>query len=155
MPDFADRPNRWPLPPVVFIACLALGYGAQMTLPLGWEKAMWSRAIGAVLIGLGLMTIVWASSTLARAMTTILPHMPSSSLVTHGPFAWSRNPIYLGEAFILAGLGFIEGSFWFVAAAATFVNLITLLAVVREEAHLQARFGDAWRTYAARVRRWI
>jgi protein-S-isoprenylcysteine O-methyltransferase Ste14 len=75
--------------------------------------------------------------------------------VTRGPFALSRNPIYLGEALILSGLAGIESSAGYAAAAALFVILVTRLAIVREEAHLAARFGAAWEAYAGRVRRWL
>lgn len=152
---FRDRPNRGPWPPAAFVFCLCLGYGLSSAYDLPIPAVAPWRALGAVLIGLGLMLIVWASATLARARTTILPHHASERLVTGGPFAFSRNPIYLGEALILAGLGGIEASLWHPIAAITFVNLVALLGVVREEAHLEARFGDAWRSYAARVRRWI
>lgn len=153
----AQRPQRFPLPPVVFVACLIFGYMAGSALPFGLEKPVPTalRAAGALCFGFGLMMIIWASSTLARAMTAILPHMGASALVTHGPFAWSRNPIYLGEAFILLGLFGLDGSFWMLAAAITFVNLVTLFGVMPEERHLAARFGPAWEDYAGKVRRWL
>jgi protein-S-isoprenylcysteine O-methyltransferase Ste14 len=75
--------------------------------------------------------------------------------LTSGPFAWSRNPIYLGEASLIAGFGLLKGSLWLLIAAITFVNLVTLLAVIREEAHLAARFGEDWQAYVRKVRRWL
>lgn len=151
---YAERPNRQPLPPLIFFGCVALGYGLNQVLP-ALPASQVLKAAGALALGAGLMLVMWASLTLARAQTAILPHHPASRLVATGPFAFSRNPIYLGEALILSGLAGIEASAGYAAAAALFVMLVTRFAIVREEAHLAARFGKAWEAYAGRVRRWL
>lgn len=151
---YAERPNRQPLPPLIFFGCVALGYGLNLVLP-GLPPSQVLKAAGALALGAGLALVMWASLTLARARTAILPHHAARHLVTSGPFALSRNPIYLGEALILSGLAGIESSAGYAAAAALFVILVTRLAIVREEAHLAARFGAAWEAYAGRVRRWL
>jgi protein-S-isoprenylcysteine O-methyltransferase Ste14 len=75
--------------------------------------------------------------------------------VTEGPFKWSRNPIYVGNAVILLGFLFLTGSPWFLLMSALFVVLVDRLAIRGEERHMEALFGEAWRRYAASVRRWI
>lgn len=152
---YAERPNRFPLPPLIFLASLALGYGLNALAPVALPLATLAKALGALALGAGLGLILWASSTLSRAGTAILPHHAARRLVTAGPFAWSRNPIYLGEALIIAGFGGVEGALGYLVAAAVFVMAMTHFAVVREEAHLAARFGAEWDAYAARVRRWV
>jgi protein-S-isoprenylcysteine O-methyltransferase Ste14 len=151
----ADRPNRYPLPPLIFVASLALGYGLNVLAPVALPLPGLAKLVGALALGGGLALVLWASSTLSRAGTAILPHHAASRLVTTGPFAWSRNPIYLGECLLIAGLGGVEGAFAYWVAAAVFVLAMTHFAIVREEAHLGARFGSEWQAYAARVRRWI
>lgn len=151
---YAERPNRRPLPPLIFFGCLAAGYGLNLALP-GLPASQVLKAAGALALGAGLALVMWASLTLARAQTAVLPHHPARRLVTKGPFGLSRNPIYLGEALILAGLAGIESSAGYAAAAALFVMLVTRFAVEREEAHLAARFGAAWEAYSGRVRRWL
>lgn len=150
-----DRPNRYPLPPLIFVASLALGYGLNALAPVSLPLPGLTKAIGALSLGAGLALILWASSTLSRAGTAILPHHAASRLVTTGPFGWSRNPIYFGELLLIAGFGGVEGAFAYWVAAAIFVLAMTHFAIVREEAHLGARFGAEWQAYAARVRRWI
>ncbi|MBY0364028.1 MAG: isoprenylcysteine carboxylmethyltransferase family protein [Phreatobacter sp.] len=152
---YADRPNRFPLPPLIFAGALALGYGLNWLAPVALPLAIVFKAAGALALGAGLALILWASSTLSRAGTAILPHHAARRLVTAGPFAWSRNPIYLGEALIIGGFGGVEGALGYLVAAAVFVMAMTHFAVVREEAHLAARFGADWQAYAARVRRWV
>ena len=92
---------------------------------------------------------------MARARANILPHRAATALVTEGPFRLSRNPIYVGNTVVLAGLGLAVGNLWFLPAAAVAALLTQRLAIVREEAHLAALFGDEWTSYAARTRRWL
>lgn len=152
---YADRPNRFPLPPLIFVGALALGYGLHALAPVALPLAMAFKVAGALALGAGLALILWSSSTLARAGTAVLPHHAATRLVKTGPFGWSRNPIYLGEALIIAGFGGVEGALGYFVAACVFVLAMTHFAVVREEAHLAARFGEDWQAYAARVRRWV
>lgn len=152
---YAERPNRFPLPPLIFLASLALGYGLNALAPVALPLPTLAKALGALALGAGLALILWASSTLARAGTAVLPHHAARRLVTTGPFAWSRNPIYLGEALIIAGFGGVEGALGYLVAAAVFVMAMSHFAVVREEAHLAAGFGPDWEAYAGRVRRWV
>lgn len=78
----------------------------------------------------------------------------SSHLVTDGPNAVSRNPMYAGMALGLAGTGLLTGRPWPALAAAGFLATVTP-QVRREEAALAATFGPAWEVYAQRVRRWV
>ena len=102
-----------------------------------------------------LLLDVWAFRTLRRHRTTILPHAGASALVTEGPFGLSRNPIYVGNLLLIVGVGLAAGRPWFVLLSPALALALRELAIVREERHLAARFGAAWRAYAARVRRWV
>jgi protein-S-isoprenylcysteine O-methyltransferase Ste14 len=106
-----------------------------------------------ILAGIGLD--VAAMLEMRRHRANILPHRAATALVTTGPFALSRNPIYLGNTALLAGAGLAFGSPWLIIAAAVAAQAVTILAIRREEAHLSARFGDAWAAYAKRTPRWL
>ena len=88
-----------------------------------------------------------------RARANILPHRAATALVTRGPFAFSRNPIYLGNTLMMAGVGLAVGNPWFIATGLAAALLVERLAIRREEQYLDARFGQAWRDYCARVGR--
>jgi protein-S-isoprenylcysteine O-methyltransferase Ste14 len=120
--------------------------------PLGFAPM---PVIGTVLAVAGLGLIAWAALTMRAARTTILPHRGADALVTRGPFGFSRNPIYLGDALLLAGIGLIAGSAWMLVMVPLFVAAVTVLAIRREEAHLARRFGPVWDGYRSRVRRWL
>jgi protein-S-isoprenylcysteine O-methyltransferase Ste14 len=85
-----------------------------------------------------------------RAGTNIRPDQPTLALVTDGAFRFSRNPLYLAATGLYVGVALLVDALW------PLVLLIPMLAVVaREERYLEAKFGDAYRAYKARVRRWL
>jgi len=103
----------------------------------------------------GLALFAWAAWTLRRHGTTILPDKAADVLVTDGPYRLRRNPIYIAHVLILLGVAEVTHNIWFAVAAAAYVPLVSWLAVLPEERHLEARFGDAYRAYMAKTRRWI
>jgi protein-S-isoprenylcysteine O-methyltransferase Ste14 len=76
-------------------------------------------------------------------------------LITDGPFAYSRNPTYLAGTFVLLGWALFYGSVVILILAVAGWTLLHYLKVPREERGLEARFGEAYRTYRSRVPRWI
>jgi protein-S-isoprenylcysteine O-methyltransferase Ste14 len=153
--NIEERPNRFPWPPVLLVLFIALGFVLRAALPFDVARTPFGQFAGFVLIALALALDAWASFTFTRAKTTILPHRGSQALVTHGPFAYSRNPIYVGNLMILAGVGLLAGSLWHIVLAPALAFAIGYFAIRREEAHLAARFPREWTEYTARVRRWI
>ena len=90
-----------------------------------------------------------------RANTTVRPDRPATTLVTDGPFRYSRNPLYLALTFMYAGIGIIANSLWALLLLAPVVLFMSLFVIRREEAHLQRAFGAEYESYRARVRRWL
>ena len=80
---------------------------------------------------------------------------PPAALVTWGPFRFSRNPMYVGFVLFYTGVGLLLNSLWIVLLAAVFVAGLTQVIIVRDERLLEKQFGDEYRTYQARVRRWL
>lgn len=151
----ADRPNRLPWPPILFGSAALAAWVAGMAVPLPWLSAAWLVVAGWGVMAAGLALDLWAMAVMTRRRANILPHRAATALVTDGPFAWSRNPIYLGNTLLLTGCAAAFGYAWFLAAAAVAALAVTALAIRREEAHLAARFGAEWSAYAARTSRWF
>ncbi|MEP9351595.1 isoprenylcysteine carboxylmethyltransferase family protein [Xanthobacter sp. KR7-225] len=154
----AERPNRIPWPPLLYGAALALGFGLGWLAPLGWPREPAGGALriaGGTLAAMGLALDLWSVVALHRARTNILPHRAADRLVTGGPYALSRNPIYLGNTLLVLGLGLALANGWLMVAAFTAAVATDRLAARREEAHLAARFGAEFAAYRARVPRWI
>ena len=153
-----ERPNIFPWPPVLLVGALADGFLINWLWPLSPPEGVARivlAVIGACLVCTTVALDVTAMLALRRARTTIMPHKGSDALVTDGPFTKIRNPIYLGNVFLVAGLGLLIGNVWLVAMAPILGIAIDKLAIEREEAHLKARFGKAYEDYMARTKRWI
>jgi protein-S-isoprenylcysteine O-methyltransferase Ste14 len=110
---------------------------------------------GAALILLGVGVAIVAARSFDKAGTTIRPFDTSSALVTHGPFRFTRNPMYLSMAVALLGTGIALGDVLPFVVIPAFVSILQLRFIRHEEAMMEAEFGDAYRAYKERVRRWL
>ena len=152
-----DRPSAVPWPPLLLLVLIAASIGLGRLAPLPWPGLddLAVQIVGLGIGGAGLALMAWAIWTLHRARTTVQPHKSADHLVTTGPFTRFRNPIYLGDVMVLLGVAELTKNLWFVAAAFTFAVLVTWLAIIPEERHLEARFKDAYLDYKKRSRRWL
>jgi protein-S-isoprenylcysteine O-methyltransferase Ste14 len=156
MTPFQDRPNVIPWPPILFLGVLALAYLLSRVLPLALPGPVALFVpLGWLLVVASMGLMLWAFLAFRQHQTSVLPNRRADALITAAPFNISRNPIYLSEAVLLFGLGLVNGSLWYGLVVAPFMLAISRMAIIREEAHLAARFGAEWSTYAARVRRWL
>lgn len=156
--NIKDRPNTIPWPPIIFLGVAVIAVLLNRLWPIAVvPEALqsWFVFAGAAVAGLGLALDLGAMSAMRRARTNILPHRAADQLVTDGVFAFSRNPIYLGNTMLLIGIGLVLGSVWMIGGAFVAALLCDRLAIRREEHHLRARFGEAFAAYARRVPRWI
>lgn len=149
-------PNRIPWPPLIYVAAAAAAVGLDLLLPV----VLWPLTGPLVLLGwailLGAIGLdIAAMRTMARQRANIFPHRAATALVTSGPFAWSRNPIYLGNTLALGGAALAFSNPWFLMTGLPAAIAVTHLAIKREEAHMAARFGAAWVAYARRTGRWV
>ncbi len=156
MTPFQDRPNVIPWPPILFLGVLALAYLLSRVLPLALPGPVALFVpLGWLLVVASLGFMLWAFLAFRQHQTSVLPNRRADALITAAPFNISRNPIYLSEAVLLFGLGLVNASLWYGLVIAPFMLAVSRMAIIREEAHLAARFGAEWSTYAARVRRWL
>jgi len=155
---FAERPNRFPWPPIIYVAALIFGALLGRALPSPWFIGAVSELLlgfGFILIIVALAIDIAAMTTMHRAKTTIMPHRGSRHLVTKGVFAISRNPIYAANTMLVIGAGLISGIAWYFPLAFIAAYATQKLAIEREEKHLESHFGKAYRDYKKRVNRWI
>ncbi|WP_424361191.1 methyltransferase family protein [Methylocystis parvus] len=151
-------PARAPWPPIL-IALSVLGGLALDRLSGGGFSALVSfpgaPILGGLIVALALANDIWCASVFARHKTTIMPHRPASRLATDGPFRWSRNPIYVSHVAVVLGLGLLLGSPFTVLLTPLLALGLQKLSIEPEERHLAAKFGEDYRAYMARTRRWL
>ena len=105
----------------------------------------------------GFLIALRAMRQFKAAETTVNPLAPESatSLVNSGVYRRSRNPMYAGLLFILAGWALWLGSLTSVVVIALFVLAITELQIKPEEKALRELFGEDYEQYCRQVRRWV
>jgi len=122
------------------------------------EPLLPSRAAhvtGGVLIGLAVALAVWGRRAMARADTDPNPRHPATALVVDGPFRHSRNPLYISLTVFYVGLTLAVNTLWPLVLLPIVLVVIQRGVVEREERYLERKFGEAYRIYRARVRRWV
>jgi protein-S-isoprenylcysteine O-methyltransferase Ste14 len=138
---------------VVAVAMWAASRGATATVVPEFLRVPVAVAIGLAGAAFDLSGVV----AFLRAHTTLNPLRPqaASTLVDVGVYRWTRNPMYVGLALILCGWAVFLGSWWALPGPLVFAAYIGRFQIAPEERALAARFGDAYRAYQARVRRWL
>jgi len=145
-------------PPLLFLGALLLGFVADRRLPLPFAvptMGLVGWIVGGVLILAGVAFAAAGIRSFLRAGTPVPTTEPTRALVTAGIHGWTRNPIYLGMFLIYAGIGVAAANLWLLVLVLPLAIAIRYGVVAREEAYLERRFGDAYRAYKARVRRWL
>ncbi|MDT3686332.1 MAG: isoprenylcysteine carboxylmethyltransferase family protein [Pseudorhodoplanes sp.] len=156
MSDPADTANVIIRPPIAWALAVLVGLALQWvaslpflpaSVPAGW--------VGGMVFVLALALLAWGIATITRAGSNVPTNMPATTIVQTGPYRFTRNPIYLGMFLGLVGLAIAFDSLWLLGTLVAFVLVIRYGVVAREEAYLERKFGDVYRHYRTRVRRWL
>jgi protein-S-isoprenylcysteine O-methyltransferase Ste14 len=157
MPDV--RPDTGPSfrvwPPVSVDVPLVAGLLLTWAVGDPSGRSALATTLGWILIGLFAGWNGWALVAMARQGTGLLPGEPSTTVLDRGPFALSRNPLYVGLLVLSAGIALLAGSLWALVALPLEWALLRWGAVLPEERYLAAKFGDTYADYRGRVRRWL
>jgi carboxymethylenebutenolidase len=142
-------------PPLLHLAAFGVGLAVQWLLGISVAVPQLVRIAAAAVIVAGSLVVAWAFATLRRAGTTPNPNGATSVLVSEGPFRFSRNPVYVAMLAMYLGAAAITGWPGPLITIAPLVWVMSWGVVRREERYLAWRFGDAYRRYRAKVRRWL
>ena len=156
-PPYKDRPLITASPPAIFFACLIAGSVLHLLFraTLGSFPdifRIWGGITLLVLAGVFAASAFWV---LHRNRTPFNPFRATTQIVQKGAFRISRNPMYLSLALLLAGTALLVNAFSFVIATILFVVIISRGVIQPEERYLEEKFGNEYRGYAEKVRRWL
>jgi protein-S-isoprenylcysteine O-methyltransferase Ste14 len=143
------------LPPTYFCVSAAAMIAVHFLLPIRKIVPAPYNFGGIVLILLGCAVNVWADRLFKRAKTVVEPFERSSSLITSGPYRFSRHPMYVGMIAALAGLAALLGTLAPALVVPAFAAVIRLRFIPAEEKAMAQTFGQAYEQYRKRVRRWL
>jgi len=143
-------------PPFIYLGILLLGLLADWLLGFSLPLTTAVR-IGALVlpIAAGAALLLAAQTRFTRAKTDVKPWKTSSAIVSHGVYSFTRNPMYLGMALVYLGLALGLASPTPLVLLPVVLAVIQTQVIAREERYLAGKFGEEYRGYTARVRRWL
>lgn len=142
-------------PPLIRALFVAAGAGLNLTRPLPFLPAAWLDPLFWTLIVIAAALGVWGRTSLRRHGTAILPNRPATTIVETGPYRFTRNPMYVGQTVAILAIAARFDNLWLVILLAAWFPAMHYGVIAREERYLEAKFGEAYTRYKARVRRWI
>jgi len=155
--DKPDAPAVRVPPPLVYLAAVLAGWFLNaFVLPLPMALPTPLRIAGSVVLILpGGMAAVAALRLFRQAKQDPTPWKPTTEIVSTGIYRFTRNPMYLGLALMLAGLSIAMANLWLIALLPPVLVVIHATAIRHEEAYLEQEFGERYLDYKRSVRRWI
>jgi protein-S-isoprenylcysteine O-methyltransferase Ste14 len=153
--DSASDPRKFPFPPGIPVAAWLLGWGlgALWPIPLHWP--VWTRWIGGFLFVAPWSIAIWAGVTFRRHKTPVDPLGKVTTIVTAGPFRYTRNPMYVSLMVWYVGGILLFHLAWSAVLLVPVYLALRYGVIAREERHLQTVFGEEYKEYCRRVRRWL
>lgn len=153
-----DRPDIMVFPPLIPLATLAIACMLQWAAPLGWIASLdlpLRVGAGLLVVFAGLVMISAGRRALLKSGTNVNPSQPTTTLVTDGVFARTRNPLYVGGSVALCGIALVFALDWLPVLIVPSFVVLHFAVVTREELYLEQKFGDVYRRYKARVPRYF
>ena len=144
-------------PPLIFGAALVVAVALHFLHPLHIlsTATIVLHLAGLALIAIGLTLSIAVLRVFAKAGTQVSPYRETTRFVRTGPYRYTRNPDYVGQALLYAGIAVVANSWWPLILLPVVLVIIQRGVVRREERYLEAKFGQEYRDYQARVRRWL
>jgi protein-S-isoprenylcysteine O-methyltransferase Ste14 len=142
-------------PPFLYAGGLLAGWGVDQIAPLPFVPAWAVEILGPALIVTAIALAGWCFVLFTRAGTNVPTHKPTSAIVTHGPYRFSRNPIYVALTMLTLGIALLLDSLWCVASLVPVLTLMQWGVILREERYLERKFGEEYLAFKRQTRRWL
>jgi protein-S-isoprenylcysteine O-methyltransferase Ste14 len=153
--DPQDHPGVITLPVFIFFGFLVAGMALDFIELVRIPGGAWRYLVGAPLSVFGFLLIVICVKRFRHAGTDPDPRQASSTIVTTGPYRFSRNPIYLSMVLIYLGLTGLWGGLFSLLCLVPALFVMHYGVIVREERYLERKFGETYLNYKESTRRWI
>jgi protein-S-isoprenylcysteine O-methyltransferase Ste14 len=155
MGERADSPGVRVPPPLLYAVAIVGGLLLNRRWPLPIGAGTFGRVFGALLIAAWAALTAISFQSFWRMHTSIVPIRPATVLVSSGPYRFTRNPMYVGLAFLTMAAGLLVDSWWPALLLVPTLTLVRQFVILPEERYLRRRFGDEYGAYTRHVRRWL
>ena len=151
----SDSPGVIAPPPLIYLGGLAMGVVLHWLKPLPFVPENLALPLGVAFILISIALVVTAVRAFIKAKTNIDVRKPTTSIMSTGPYHYTRNPIYLSMALLTIGIGIWVNTIWILVALVPVLLVIQFGVIAREETYLTKKFGEEYLRYKASVRRWL
>ena len=155
LPPEEDRPGVPIAPPLLFVVPILASLAFEWLVPTSFAHGASRWTLGALIFVAGIALNVGGFVAQKPAGTDPIPFNPTTRIVAHGLYRFSRNPMYLGFALCTFGLAILVDSAWMLLAVPIGLVFVDLIVIMREERYLKRKFGEEYLNYKRRVRRWL
>jgi protein-S-isoprenylcysteine O-methyltransferase Ste14 len=143
-------------PPLLFLIPLVVAAIVHSRRPWPIADGTLRVTLGSFIIATGIAIGLTSVYTFRKAKTTVLPAgRPTTAIVESGPYRFTRNPMYVAMSCAYVGISLLLNTVWALLPLPFVVIVVDLSVIRREERYLTAKFGEPYREYCARVRRWL
>jgi protein-S-isoprenylcysteine O-methyltransferase Ste14 len=151
----ADNPGVIAPPPLIYAGALAAGLLANRRYHMPFLPRRVARTLGWPLVACGLAVGFLGAREMGRAETNVDPYKPATTVVTGGPFRFTRNPLYLSMTLIYGGIAAVANALPAALLLPIVLHLMRRGVIEREERYLERKFGGEYIDYKTRTPRWI
>ena len=143
-------------PPLIGLALIGIGVGIHFAFPAQIFDEIWLQLVVGLPVAIGgLAFAMIANVAFHRADTDVTFSNPSAVIVQHGAHKYSRNPMYVGMVLIALGVMLAVNTAWGLLVLPVLILYFQYGVIRNEERYLEQWFGDEYRDYKSRVRRWL
>ncbi len=150
-----DKPGVIATPPLIFLAFFLIGLALDTLWPIAVLSDAVQDSAGFPLIALSVVIAALTIPKFRRARTNFSVHRPATSLITDGPFRFSRNPAYFSLSLLYIGIGIAIDNLWILGLLVPTLAVMHYGVISREEKYLEKKFGEEYLRYKESVRRWL
>ena len=141
-------------PPIIYSIFFIIGIGLGYLWPIS-IMTHWGQIIGISLIVTSILIMPPVLIRFKRAGTTFDVRKSATSLITDGPYKYSRNPTYISLTLLYLGLGIFSNNMWVLMLVLPILLIIHFWIIQSEEHYLSEKFGEEYQLYKSKVRRWL
>ena len=150
-----DSPQVIAPPPLIYLSGFTVGIVLHLLKPLPFLPKNLVLPLGVVLIVISIMLVITAMREFIKAKTNIDVRKPTTSIVSTGPYQFTRNPIYLSMTLLVLGIAVWVNTLWILITLVLVLLIMQFGVIAREEAYLVKKFGGEYLQYKTKVRRWM
>lgn len=150
-----DNPGVIGPPPLIYAGPLLAGLLLSRTFPVKFLPRLVRLVVGGTCIAIASVILPSAFRQMRNAKTNVNPTQPVTTIVTEGPFRFTRNPLYLSLTLLYAGIALVANALLAMLLLPIVLIVMNLGVIGREERYLERKFGEQYLRYKRQVRRWI